>query len=599
MKLLALAVALVAARPAAAAVSVAAELSRARLTMGEQAVLSITVSGDQASLPSPKLPALDSFSVFDTGRSQNLSFVNGRMTAAVVYTYALSPRAPGKYKIPPISADGAAAPTAPLDIEVVPPGATASVPDAAPPASPEAPAPRPRAGRPPELRVIASVDKPRAFVNQQVTLTVRFLYAAQLIGDSHYDPPDLTGFLTEDLPPPRNGTTVVDGRQYSYTEVKLALFPLEAGRLKIGPATVHCQVARMGGGTGDDFFDRFFAMAAPQPIALTSEPIFVTVDPLPPGKPADFSGVVGRLSARASADRTSVKAGDAVALTVVVAGQGDLKTVPEPRKPDLPALRFFETESSAAVDKTGDRVGGTKTFKTVAVPRASGKVRVPPFSFSYFDPERKAYARAETAPIDLSVAPGAAVAEATGAAPVAPVAPGLTAIADDIRYLKTAPERAPVSAALSAFADLGPWHALPFAALLLSLGLEWRRRRIDADPRGRRFREALARAEERLRAAAALPDSESARAAAVAEEALIGFVADKLDARAAGLTLKAALDGLRALGTPPSPASLDRLRAAWEEADLRRFAPGAAGDARAFAAELAVLLKSLDSEMRR
>jgi hypothetical protein len=100
--------------------------------------------------------------------------------------------------------------------------------------------------------------------------------------------------------------------------------------------------------------------------------------------------------------------------------------------------------------------------------------------------------------------------------------------------------------------------------------------------------------------AAAARASEGGRAAALAAEALAGFVADKLDAPAAGLTLKTALDGLKALPKPPSAELLQRLSGAWEEAGLRRFAPGAAGnDAVRFAAEVGALLKALDQELRR
>ena len=606
-----------AAAPAAAAVTVSAELSRPSVALGDQLVLSVTVSGEQASLPSPKLPTLDAFNVYDSGRSQSLNFINGHISSSVVYTYVLAPRAAGKFKIPAITADGAAAATAPLDIEVLAAGSRIPVAGAAAPPAPagapsapaapplpgtEAPArsARPRSGPPADVFVTASLDRPRAYVNQQVTLTVRFLNAVQLLGDLRYDAPETTGFLTEDLPPVRNGMTQVDGRPYQFSEIKVALFPIQPGRLTIGPAVIHCQLARLAGaGGGNDFFDRFFAMAAPQPVTLNSEPLTLQVDALPAGKPEDFTGVVGRLSARASADRVELKAGDAVTLSVVVTGSGNLKSLPEPKLPDVPSLRFFATESSASVDKANDRIGGSKTFRTVVVPRVSGPARLPAFSFSYFDPERKAYARAETAPIALRVAPGAPGAAPSAAAP-APSAPGLTVIADDVRYLKTAPARAPLSSALAAFADLGPWHALPAALLLFAAFVAWRRRADEADPRGRRRREALARAEARLKSAAALPPAEAARAAALAGEAIAGYAADQLDAPAAGLTLKAALDGLKALSRAPSPATLERLSAAWREADLRRFAPGATGDDLAqFSNETSALLRALDQELRR
>jgi hypothetical protein len=597
-----------AAAPSSAAVAVTAELDHARVSLDGSLVLAVTVSGDATFLPDPKLPPIESFSLYASGKNSSISIVNGRVTSSAVYTYVLTPRALGRFTIPAIAADGAT-PSLPIAVEVVksaPPAPDAPAPDApgmpAPPAGPQ-PVPAPDAARPtnaPGIVVVAAFDKPRALVNEQVTLTVRFLYSEtmRLVGDSQYEPPVMTGFLAEDLPPVRNGVMTYDGRQYAFSEIKTALFPIQAGKLTIGPATVHAQVARpVTDPFGSGFLDSFFATA--QRVAVRSEPLTLQVDPPPPGKPADFTGLVGRLTARASADRTEVKTGDAVTLTVELSGEGNVKSIPEPAAPNLPSLRFFEPESSAAVEKTGDRVGGRKTFRTVVVPRVSGAVTLPAYGFSYYDPQRRAYERAETSPLTLHVAPGPAGAGAAVAGP-APAAPGVTPIAEDIRYLKTAPERAPLSAGLSAFADLGPWHAAPLAVLALAALFDWRRRAADSDPRGRRFRDARRRAEERLSAAARLPDPEAARAAALVDEALAAFVADKLDVPPAGLTLKAALDGLRGLKRAPSAPSLESLRSVWEEAALRRFAPGGAdSDARRFADEALHVIRALDQEIAR
>lgn len=598
-----------------AGVVVTSALDRTRVATDDQLVLSVTVTGDQASVPEPKLPPIEAFSVYDSGRSQSISIVNGHVASSVIYTYVLSPRSVGHFRIPPIGADGAAQASAPLDVDVVKPGVK-SPPAPDPAAAPDENAPPPgeatnpdsqeappdtQTGQTPAAMVVAKLDKSRVTVNEQVTLTVRFLYSqeAQLLGNQQYEAPNLTGFLSVDLPPVRNGTTIINGRPYAYSEIKTALFPIQAGRLKIAPATVHAQVARPGGDPfAAGFFNSFFAN--PQAVVLHSDPLTLRVDPPPSGKPADFTGVVGKLSARASVDRANVKAGEAVTLTVEVSGSGNVQSIPEPAKPDLPALRFFDTESSVTTDKAGDRITGRKTFRTVLVPRVSGDVSLPSFRFSYFDPQSKAYAVAATAPISLHVAPGAPGAAAALPGPTA-AAQGVTAFGEDVRYLKTAPQNDPVSTALATFADLGPWHAVPFAAFLAAALFDWRRRAADADPRGRRFRDARRRAEERLKAASALPDAEAAKAAAHADEALAAFVADKLDVPSGGLTLKTAVDGLKSLRRPPAEATLARLRAAWEEADLRRFAPGGVdgSDARRFADEIADLIRTLDQEIGR
>jgi hypothetical protein len=588
-----------------AAVTISADLNRDQLALGDEAVLSVTINGDQASLPTPKLPAVDAFSIYDSGRSQNLSWVNGRMSASVVYTYVLKPRAAGRFVIPPISADGVASPSAPINVEVLatrpaPPAPTSASAAGAEPAPPAAPV-RGRS-RAPDVVLLASLDHPKVFVNQQATLTVRFMNSVQLLGDPRYEAPALTGFLTEDLPPVRTGMTVYQGRQYQVSEIKLALFPVQAGKLKIGPATVRAQVARMAGGSGQDFFDRFFAMAAPAPVTVNSEPLTVTAEALPGGRPEDFAGIVGKLTLSVAADRTSLKAGEAVTFTATVSGVGDIKSVPEPKRPDVPALRYFATESTTAVDKAGDRVGGTKTFRTVAVPRASGEIIVPAFTLSYFDPATAGYLRAASSPITLHVAPGAALgpAAAAGGDPSSPAA-GLTVIGDDIRYLKVEPSASSASRGLGAVAGLGAAHAAPFVLFLAAAAFAALRRAREADPRGRRARDAYAKAAARLREAEAAAQADArAKAEALVGGALAEFFADKLGRPAAGLTWREAEGAVKSWPRAPSSSTLERLRALWEEADVRRFAPGAAGgDAESFAREAASALKAFDEETRK
>jgi len=162
-----------------------------------------------------------------------------------------------------------------------------------------------------------------------------------LLGAPQYDAPKLTGLLSENLGAEGQGATVIGGRAYNYSELKSALFPVQAGRATIGPAVVTVTLPRPGASTGDDFFDRFFNMPAAVARRLHTDPLALQADPLPPGAPEDFSGIVGALSIETSLDRPSLKAGEATTLTVVVSGVGNIKSLPEPKRPDLPSVRFF------------------------------------------------------------------------------------------------------------------------------------------------------------------------------------------------------------------------------------------------------------------
>lgn len=585
---------------AAQEISIKAEVNKTQVPLDDQVVLAVTVVADSPALPDPELPRMPNFSVYSSGRSQSFSIINGKMSAQATFTFVLVPRAVGKAVIPPISVahGGQKASTEALELQVTPPQAGAPSTPSRPAASsarPSRPAPPQASG--PEVMIDAHLDRVRAFVNEQVILTVRFYTSVPLLGNPEYHAPAFTGLAAEDLPPLRHRTEVLKGRNYAVTEIKYALFPLEPGRVKIGSARVQCQVQRDTAVDpfAPDFMERFFSqgLAGGETRELVSDPMTIDVEPLPAaGKPSDFGGAVGEFTLSASADKTKVKAGEALTLTVTVAGRGNLKAVGGVKLPEMPSWRVYDPVATVNLSKEGDAVQGSKVLKIVLVPRVSGDLSIPPLSFSFFDPRRREYRRAQTNPIPVAVAPGDATAAISYAPGPSAPAPGITEVARDIRYLKTRLEPSAVSRALSAAGSPSPAHGAPVAVFLAALAAAWRRRQAERDPRAVRRRLALSEAKDKAARAAAEPE----RAPALLSEALAGYLAARLDQPTSSLTLRKAVDGLGALGA--GAASIEETRRLWMELDARRFAPGGGG-ASDLAGPLVDLLKRLETEVRR
>ena len=59
---------------------VRASVDRRTAGVGEEIVLTVTVTGGFQNLPSPKLPGMPDFNVYPSGSSTNFSFVNGLPT---------------------------------------------------------------------------------------------------------------------------------------------------------------------------------------------------------------------------------------------------------------------------------------------------------------------------------------------------------------------------------------------------------------------------------------------------------------------------------------------------------------------------------------
>ena len=166
----------------------------------------------------------------------------------------------------------------------------------------------------------------------------------------------------------------------------------------------------------DSFFDDFFGNSVEKQVTLTSEPAAVSTRPLPSAnRPADFSGALGQFTLTAEATPDHVTAGDPITLRLTVTGRGNFDRVSSGL---LPTSRDWKSYKPVARFAPADSIGseGTKTFEQAVVPLQAGHFKIPPLSFSYFDPETAKYVTRTTAPLAIDVAP---VANPSVAAPAA------------------------------------------------------------------------------------------------------------------------------------------------------------------------------------
>ena len=427
MKKLILALILFAGAAVSGDISVTATVDKNVIESGDRIVLQVTVSG--SSSPALKVPQMNDFNVYAGGQrtQSSFSFLNGKMSSStsVIYDYTLNPKGAGKFTIPPFTVEsgGKVFKSAPIPVEV----------------SKGAPPP-PQAARPDggaqntggnDLFVRVDLNKNRVYVNEPITMTFGFYNRVNLAGQPQYTPPDTTGFWKEDLPPQINSSR----NGYNVVELKTALFPAAPGQYAIGAASLVCPVQVRG--QGDDFFGGFFG--GTKNVRLDSKPVQVTVLPLPEeGKPADFSGTVGRFGISAAVDKRDVKTNDAVTLTVGISGTGNVKAISEPKLLLSDEFKKYETVSDLNINKDNYEVKGSKVFKTVLVPRKAGKLTSPQVKYTYFDPADKKYRTISSDPITLNVAQGPK--EDTGYAnlPSMPQAEGIRVFDSDIRFMKQA-----------------------------------------------------------------------------------------------------------------------------------------------------------------
>ncbi|NOY76345.1 MAG: protein BatD [Calditrichaeota bacterium] len=441
---------LVASQAWAGNLSVRAYLNQNRISVGQQFSVSVEASGSGASkISSPKLPDISKFADFmGSSSSQSIQFINGSMSVSKTLIYYYRATRAGAFTIPPIvvKVKGKTYKTNPLTLLI-----QSRTPSQPPPvAGGQQPSANPRTGTGAKSRsnstlfLRALVNRRKVYQNEPVVVTFRIYTRVSVTGYGVKSLPRTEGFWAEDIPlPPRPQTRneILNGVKYVVADLKkMVLFPTAPGKKVIDPMVVTCQVqirnTRRSRDIFDDFFnDDFFGKQVERDIQ--SQPITITVLPLPEeGKPADFSGAVGTFNMTAKLSKDSVKANEAVTLTVKISGTGNIKMLPEPKVTIPPDFERYEPKITEKINRTATGVHGYKTFEYVLIPRFPGEQRIAPISFSYFNPVKKAYQTVHSPEFVVHVKPGAESVVSLGE--------GLSKedvqlIGKDIRFIKTQP----------------------------------------------------------------------------------------------------------------------------------------------------------------
>ncbi|MCB1056858.1 MAG: protein BatD [Acidobacteria bacterium] len=557
----------------AGADGIQATVDRTEATVEDQLVLSVTIEGTQSA--QPVLPDLPAFDVYSRGQSRQYTSVNGRATSSITYTYILSPKRPGTFAIGAASVeiDGTTYRSQPFQVRIL-----------------EASA-QPQESR--DLFTRATVSTTTPFVGEQVVYTWRFFRRVR-IGDARLQPQDFSGVLIEDLGDVREYQTVVGGQSYFVSELRKALFPQEAGKIEVPGSQLSCQVEVQRQRRGRSPLDDFFRNPATEAKVLRTDPIEMTVRPLPPA-PQGFSGLVGDFDLKADISKRDLRVGESTTLKVTVSGVGNPQLITEPTLPDLSKFKVYDDKPTSAVNRSGNQLSGTKTFSKALVPLAAGDVTLPGFELTFFDPQEGKYRTERTPDVTLHVAPSDGTEELRLTEALAPSA-GKVAVrilADDVLPLH---EGDGVLDSSWGSAQSSPWLlaglALPPVLFLVFSLFQRRRLAFARDSSLRRRREALREAQKCL---AGLDPGNAAEAARQASRCLRRYIGDKLGIEGAALTPGEADQLLRQVQVDEETVAethrlLERLEAA-------QYGAGAV-DAGRLQAEVQPLLQRLERQVK-
>jgi len=414
------------------------------VVVGDQFRLSYTVTTQK--VKDFRAPSIKGFDVLmGPSRSQQSStqIVNGNVTStsSITFTYILMANNAGEYTIPGASivADGDQMVSNSVRIKVLPQDQNSNGQNNGSSNNSSIHSSSGTSVSNQDLFITASASKTNVYEQEAFVLTYKIYTRESNLQLNNAKLPDFKGFHSQEIEMTANARWTPEhyqGRNY-YTTVyrQFVLFPQQSGKLFIDPAQFQMTIGKPV--QSDDPFDAFFnggSNVVEIKKSIATPKIAINVNPLPTGKPADFSGGVGEFNISSSINSKELKTNDAITIKLVISGTGNLKLIsnPEIKFPD--DFEVYDPKVDNQVRLTREGLTGNKVIEYLAIPRHAGTFKIPGVSFSYFDIRSKSYKTLKTEEYVVNVEKGAGNADQVIANFTNKE--DLKVLGEDIRYIK-------------------------------------------------------------------------------------------------------------------------------------------------------------------
>lgn len=342
-----------------------------------------------------------------TSYSSSTQIINGKVTRSATnsFTYILQAMEPGTFTIPSASytVDKKTYNSDPIQIEVIAPknNQTQSKTGQSTKSAQSPTTSRSNvSGQQVFIDII--VNKKEVFVGEPILATAKLYTKVSISGINDVKYPSFKNFLKTDLETPALNSLVeenVNGTVYGTGVLQqFLLYPQVAGDITIDPMEVTLlQQQRISSGSDfDSFFSDIFSSYQNVPLAVSSDPVTIKVKPLSGDRPADFSGIVGRISLSSSLDKDTVNVNDAITFKVVISGNGNLKIAGNPELNLSPDIEQYDPNITDNLQNGSNGASGSRTFEYLLIPRQYGEYSIPPVTYSFFNTSTNRYEQLST-----------------------------------------------------------------------------------------------------------------------------------------------------------------------------------------------------------
>ena len=452
--------------------------SKQTLGINERLRIDFVMNGDGDNFSPPNF---EGFRIV-AGPSQQISqsWINGRSSFNKTYSYYLLPLQRGTLTIrqASIEINGQTYKTAPLRINV-----TAAVEQPRDPNDIQVDANN-------LLHLVADVSKTNPYINEPITVVYK-LYFSYNIGISNWrelDKPKYNDFWSQniDIKQLKVEEGNYNGEKFRYVILrKTVLYPQKSGKLEIEPLSLDIDVELPS--NKRTIFGQMVAIQDNKRVSAGAKSINVRSLP-EAGKPADFSGAVGKFDFNVKASTVNIKNGESLELKVSVGGSGNMKLFSLP-KPVVPAaLEMYDPVRKENVTTTLSGMSGNITDNYTIIPQFKGKYAIQPMRFSYFDVAAGTYKTIMSPEIIINVLDGPMAAGTAGSESNTPAKMKVEA-SEQLKFIKLKTSLESISK--KDFFNSAIFYVLlllPFLCIPILIFFRKKQQAVDNDVAGNRIR---------------------------------------------------------------------------------------------------------------
>ena len=352
-----------------------AKVSKNSLGLNERLRIDFTMNVDGDNFIQPNF---EGFRII-AGPSQQVSqsWINGRSSFEKTYSYFLLPSQKGNLIIKQASIEynGQIHKTSPIKINVTAAVEQPKDPNETPISSDE------------NIYLVADISKTNPYINEPITVVYK-LYFSYNVGITNWrelNKPKYNDFWSQniDIKQLVAEEGMFKGEKYRYVVLrKTVLYPQKTGKLEIEPLSLDLDLQLPT--NRRNIFGQVLMTTGNKRVSAGSKTIAVKSLP-EAGKPADFSGAVGKFDFKVIPSKTNLKNGESLDLSVSVSGSGNMKlfTLPKPVVPN--ALEMYDPVHNEKVNTSLSGMTGKIVDNYAIIPQFKGNYPIKPMQFSYFD----------------------------------------------------------------------------------------------------------------------------------------------------------------------------------------------------------------------